>query len=1224
MMKNYLRSVIALILFYASNVLAVPADIANIPLYLAQPVGVNFLTTIDDSGSMDWEWLPDNLASPNLLRGSANTYNPLAYRPLSSTDSYVLPPWPDAAGTNWGTMNLPPFNAAFNDGFANQTSSNTNGTFAGAGGGGNTYAPNSTSNLGTSFQFAARTSNVRAFYSVYDPAQTSAVCPTPSASLDQCYVKVTLNDNGSKTFTRRQTAGCTNNADLNCYTVAVNAPPGVDATVNENQNFAIWYSYYRKRILMAKAAALRSLATLPTNTRLACHVLNASGNASTTCSKNIDILKEFSGANQLALFAKIAAISTGNSTPTKDAFGRVGAYFTKTGVNSPWSLVPGTTQAPQLACRKAFHMALTDGYYNSNSQVQPPIDTADNSSVTLPDGKNYSATQAPYAGADSQTLADIAFHYWKTNLNPSVASNKVPENIRFKDANPAIQYWNPRNDPATWPHLVNYTVALGLSGTIAKNDANLNNLINGSLNWPKPMDNDPTAIDDLWHAAINSRGDFYSAARAGDLVKAFSDVVGEIAKAAGSAGGISVPGAVTSGNGYAYQTKYNSASWTGEIVAYPILTDGSYGTQAWSTADTNKIPAIATRKIQTIVNNKLVPFTSSNLLPLKAKLLGPIITPGVTTIQDLIGSANATDPLTLFVDYLRGDQTNERTSKNGNGFFRARDFLLGDILGSGVLFVNKKNFGYSTLPGVEGSSYEAYVASKADINTTKILVAGANDGMVHFFKADTGEEYFNFVPPSIIDKLYLLARPGYTHRYFVDGQFSEFDYYDGGWKTVVVGSTGLGGTGVMAIDVTNRDSPRVLWHVDATTNTNIGYGIKKVSVVRIQDGVNVGKWYAVFGNGYESTNGQSALFTVPLTDSIAVTPFIQTAVADTLGNNGLSVPAVVRGTNYAYAGDLQGNMWRFEFNLTGPSVSFNGKPLFSAKGPTGTAQPITSQADVFEPAQGGLMVTFGTGRLYKKDDTTDTNVQTFYGVWDKNSAAGSLPITRSNLMQQSITSQNYNNAFARTERTLTNNPFTLASQKGWFLDLNVSGQAATGERVLTTPLLIFGKTVFTTYIPSSTNVSCDADSSSFVMAVDSFSGAVGTTPSFDTNGDGKIDASDFLGAISIAGTVGDASAQVVNKDLALGDYGADCVKDVGCGTGKSTSKCGNLTSAECKCNAGFVQTSRGDGQLICAPEDSCGSGLVSIKASRIGGSSITSICAPANMRKTRMSWREIQ
>src|SRR5699024_6483924 len=124
--------------------------------------------------------------------------------------------------------------------------------------------------------------------------------------------------------------------------------------------------------------------------------------------------------------------------------------------------------------------------------------------ITAANGQTYKySPAAPYEDDHSATLADVAMHYWKTDLRDDLSNAVATSNA----------------DPAFWQHMVNFTVGLGVFGGIKPTKdgglsaQNLAKFENGSLKWPDPTDNeDADRIDDLFHAAVNSRGQFFSAA----------------------------------------------------------------------------------------------------------------------------------------------------------------------------------------------------------------------------------------------------------------------------------------------------------------------------------------------------------------------------------------------------------------------------------------------------------------------------------------------------------------------------------------------------------------------------------------------------------------------------------------------------------------------------------------------------------------------------------------
>src|SRR5690606_35290144 len=122
-----------------------------------------------------------------------------------------------------------------------------------------------------------------------------------------------------------------------------------------------------------------------------------------------------------------------------------------------------------------------------------------------------------------------------------------------------------------------------------------------------------------------------------------------------------------------------------------------------------------------------------------------------------------------------------------------------------------------------------YLEDKAD--NDPVVYVGANDGMLHAFDgAETGggDELFAFIPASSRSKLFELANPNYSHRYYVDGAIRVSDVAtsaSGGWKSVLVGTSGAGGATVFGLDVTDPDdfgADDVLWEIDGGDDEDLG------------------------------------------------------------------------------------------------------------------------------------------------------------------------------------------------------------------------------------------------------------------------------------------------------------------------------------------------------------------------------------------------------------------
>jgi hypothetical protein len=324
------------------------------------------------------------------------------------------------------------------------------------------------------------------------------------------------------------------------------------------------------------------------------------------------------------------------------------------------------------------------------------------------------------------------------------------------------------------------------------------------------------------------------------------------------------------------------------------------------------------------------------------------------------------------LNFVRGDRSRERCK--GDGIYRWRFSLLGAIINSRPAYVPV--------------SYIPLSGGTEEVNG--LVVVGANDGMLHGFSAADGTEQFAYIPSMLLDKVGALRISPYTPSYYVDGELRHANIAGtGGSRHIVAGGLGAGDKGLFVIDVTNPIAPRVsrelsgrgAAHIDpAIVDDRIGYIHGRPTIAQLEDG----NWYAVSGNGYDSTTGQAKLVLIQLNQdgTAGATTFINT---DTTPGNGLSAPSLVDTdgngrADVAYAGDLKGNLWRFDLASGSP-----GTKLFA----TGAGKPITVQPDIARhPVTGqGFMVYFGTGSLLSGADALSTDTQSIFGIWDRGDGA---------------------------------------------------------------------------------------------------------------------------------------------------------------------------------------------------------------------------------------------
>lgn len=503
------------------------------------------------------------------------------------------------------------------------------------------------------------------------------------------------------------------------------------------------------------------------------------------------------------------------------------------------------------------------------------------------------------------------------------------------------------------------------------------------------------------------------------------------------------------------------------------------------------------------------------------------------------------------VNYIRGDAC----TGAGCSTFRVRDSKIGDIIGSSPVLVDDAQYLAYRAGAVDGgvASYNTLQASAADRDP--VIYVGANDGMLHAFDADTGAEKFAFVPTPVIPNLNRLTASDYGtaaggHQFYVDGTPVVADVYFGGqWRTVLVGSLGAGGRGLFALDVTDPDAPELLWEFTSDDDDDLGFTMTPPTIARLH----TGQWSVLVPNGYngaDSDTGKAVLFALDVATGDPIRKFeVQSGTDGVIngGSNGLSDirTADMNGdgvVDYAYAGDIQGNVWRFDLINTSATqpfakntisassmgVSFGGNPLFVARegGANSTRQPITSAPSlVRHPTSAGYLVVVGTGSYLNSTDRASTAKQSVYGIWDRQTAGEVTTATynpaRSDLLQQTLTAQTVTlGGITRPVRILSENRINWfkdgsttqadadVDRWGWFIDLNTTGSTLDGERVIGEMRLYGEGLIFSTVTPNSDP--CAAGLNGFNYGINARTGGRTAYNVFDFNGDGSTDLGDQL------------------------------------------------------------------------------------------------------------------
>ncbi|XEG70447.1 PilC/PilY family type IV pilus protein [Pseudomonas sp. abacavir_1] len=572
---------------------------------------------------------------------------------------------------------------------------------------------------------------------------------------------------------------------------------------------------------------------------------------------------------------------------------------------------------------------------------------------------------------------------------------------------------------------------------------------------------------------------------------------------------------------YVYSTNFSSSDWTGDLIKkQKVKTTSSSGATSTTTTTLWKASAQlpSSRNIYFAKNGSLTSFTWANLSSAQQTALN-------RTAAGVVDSKGSTR-----VDFLRGSNTS----------FRSRSSLLGDIVNSSPVLVSGADYITARADALEGSTSYATYASAQAAKPSAVYV-GANDGMLHAFNASTGAELFAFIPSAVIANLNILTASDYgqdegtEHRYFVDGTPVVADvYYGSAWHKVLLGSLGAGGREVFALDITDPASPSLLWEFTSDSDSSLGYTAAKPSIARLHDG----KWVALVPNGYESGSNSASLLIIDiqsgtLLKKITATPSLtttDTGAIDSLAN-GLSRLYVADVNSdgiadYAYAGDLLGDLWRFDLIDTSASspltasaadakfaVAFGGNPLYVARNASNVRQPITAAPSLVEhPSGTGYIVAFGSGRYLTTSDKTSTATQSVYGIWDRKTAgeatSASLTAarTRSDLQQQTLTAGTTDGT---TTYTLSESDVAWYDSSGNTADANVATWGwyfdfpRTGERLIYDMTLYGSSLIFASSTPQTGT--CAAGLSGTVYGVDPESGGKTDYNVFDLNSDGTYE-----------------------------------------------------------------------------------------------------------------------
>ncbi|MCM0045752.1 MAG: PilC/PilY family type IV pilus protein [Burkholderiaceae bacterium] len=1161
--RQAVAAVLATLLAVAASPAQAATDLAQAPIgfLLASPVKPNVLFILDDSGSMQWSYLGDEVLDhryENAVGYRSSLCNRIYYNPAVR---YPAPlrsdgsPFPPAA-----------FGAAAYDGFRSGSD---------------------TVDLGRSFM-AWRSSHSQP----PPPPGLTADCWTAFAACspdptglpnlpEPAHYYVYTGDRPERLGDNSADDHCkdtvTHGANLARWTKVIvgerSGPNGSD----ERQNFANWFSFHRTRMLAMKTAVGRAFSQLDGSFRVGLSAISEPGASS--WSPGFLRLGDFSGEHRRRFYDKLYATTPIGSTPLRAALAKAGRLYAG-------KLLTGTDDPVQYSCQRHYAILSTDGYWNTqaesagygptqidgrtdvgNADGRLPRPMADGSAnprpyrmATLTIGQRREDPSLPYSGThgitvdglqllagqayiehaaeadpvaeagqlasiiagritlngyraysernqvhilapasageigsvpqiasessmplsaaafgpvnggprSTNTLADVAAYYFETDLRSPALGNCGASGALCVNNVPAV----PGQRGGPHQHMITHTLGLGATGTLRYRDdyetaadGDFRRLVDGTLDWPDPIFGPGRErIDDLWHAAVNGGGRYFSAGSPESLARALAGTMAAIrATTAAAAAAATSSQEPSTGDNLLFASRYRSLYWDGELEARRIdPVDGSLSpTIEWSAARqlAQRVGAVADSRTLWLPSraapNGLKEFRWSALdADERAHFSG--LCPGQEA-RRFSHCAQLGDELQAqaggerLLSFIRGHSGSEDRTEQPLRLFRKREQVLGAAVNAQPVFVGPPAFRYADDNYAE---FRDRVAAKRP----GIVYLAANDGMLHAFDAASGHEHWAFIPAGVLPQLWRSADPGFAtgFRYLLDGTPVVGDVCPAApartcaaseWRTVLVAGLGAAGREYYALDITQPARPAFLWRFAVDDDSDLGHATVRPLIIKRRDG----RWVVAISSGINNVNpgsGRGVLFVLDAATG-------QRLQRIDTGAGGSAAPAGLGQLNAwvdnlldntaerLYAGDLLGNLWRFD--ISDPRSAESEEAVLLARFVrNGIVQPVTTRPELSAARIGGALVSLvsvATGRWLGVSDAKDGSVQSLYTLKDTLTSSG-LGDVRS---LSSMVRQQLSAGEADGQRTVTRHPVDWSSAGGWYLDFDA--QPGSGERV---------------------------------------------------------------------------------------------------------------------------------------------------------------------------------
>ena len=318
----------------------------------------------------------------------------------------------------------------------------------------------------------------------------------------------------------------------------------------------------------------------------------------------------------------------------------------------------------------------------------------------------------------------------------------------------------------------------------------------------------------------------------------------------------------------------------------------------------------------------------------------------------------------------------------------------------------------------------AVVYGGDEINPEVVVYTATNDGYVHAIDGVTGQELWSFIPkehlPNLV-KLFFDPESQFKH-YGVDGdivpvvadrdQDGQIEAGDGDFVHIIFGMR-RGGDSYYALDVTNKNSPEVLWRI-SSPEMGQSWSTPTVAKVAIDDpNLNADKAVVIIGGGYDNVHDTIAHPATPDTDGAGIY-MLDLKSGDVLWRAGTDIAADLRlaaltrsiatqvrvidinGDGFAdrmYASDMGGQILRFDIANGQPAGSLVTGGVIAQLGAEGNAvgdvdtRRFYNAPDVSvfnDNIQNRRFLSISIGSGYRAHPLDNTNADRFYSIRDAN------------------------------------------------------------------------------------------------------------------------------------------------------------------------------------------------------------------------------------------------